>query len=64
MIAKIGDTIKWNFNGDEFVGDKFKDKQFEAVVCMIDMDERHYGVYAEYGQDLIDFDKCEIVTSL
>jgi hypothetical protein len=50
LIAEIGDIISWKFNG----------KRYSAEVAMIDIEERHYGVYADYGQDLIPFDNCII----
>lgn len=59
MIAKVGDKIKWSF-GNKNVPKFLKGKEFIADVAMVDENERHYGVYADYGQDLIDFDKCEI----
>lgn len=61
MIAKVGDKIKWSFSNDVNVPEYLKGKDFVADVAMVDENERHYGVYADYGQDLIDFDRCEIL---
>jgi len=62
MIGKIGDTIEWDFKDDKFNDyPKFlKDNKFSAEIAMINLEEKHYGVYAEYGQDLIPFDKCKL----
>lgn len=50
-IAKRGDIIKWEWQG----------KEYTAEVAMVDREEEVYGVYCEYGQDLISFDKAEKV---
>ncbi len=51
ILAKRGDTIQWEFKGE----------QYSAKVAMIDEEEKVYGVYCSYGQDLIPFNKAEII---
>ena len=62
MIGKIGDKIKWDFKDDRFKNyPKFlRGNTFTADIAMVDLKEKYYGVYCEYGQDLIPFDKCEL----
>lgn len=60
-IAQIGDTITWIFDDSVNVPKYLRGQKYSADVAMINLEEKHYGVYAEYGQDLIDFDKCEII---
>jgi hypothetical protein len=57
-IAKIGDTIKWTMPDNCGI---LSGKVFESEVAMVDSEEQHYGVYAEYGQDLIPFDSAVII---
>ena len=61
MIAKVGDKIKWSFDDSVHVPEYLKNQTFVADVAMVNEIEKHYGVYAEYGQDLIDFDQCEVL---
>ena len=58
MVAKQGDTIKWIMSDN---CGELSNKEFTAKVAIVDHSERYYGVYAEYGQDLIPFDKAEII---
>lgn len=55
-MKNIGDIIKWRFEEERHI-EIFGSKVYESEVCMVDKDEKVYGVYAEYGQDLIPFDK-------
>ena len=59
-IAKIGDTISWTFDDSVNVPSYLRGKKYSAEVAMVDIKERHYGVYADYGQDLIGFDHAMI----
>ena len=45
LNLKAGDTIYW----------KYKNKIESAKIAMIDKQEKCFGVYTDYGQDLIDF---------
>ena len=63
LIAEIGDKIKWTFDDSPTESEMFRGKTFEAEVAMVDVEERHYGVYADYGQDLIPFDHATIVST-
>lgn len=60
LIAEVGDTISWTFDDAPTESEMFRGKTFSAEVAMVDVEERHYGVYAEYGQDLIPFDHATI----
>lgn len=60
LIAEIGDTISWEFDNTVNVAEYLRGKTFSAEVAMVDVEERHYGVYADYGQDLIPFDHATI----
>jgi hypothetical protein len=60
LIAEIGDTISWTFDDTPTESEMFRGKTFSAKVAMVDVEERHYGVYADYGQDLIPFDHATI----
>jgi hypothetical protein len=59
-MFKIGDKIRWTFNSTS--SELFRGKTFEAEVAMVDVVEKHYGVYAVYGQDLIPFEAAKIVS--
>ena len=61
-IGKIGDTIEWDFKDNIFKDypKSLTDNIHTAEIAMVDLEEKHYGVYAEYGQDLIPFDKCKL----
>ena len=60
LIAGIGDTISWTFDDTSTVSEMFRGKTFSAEVAMVDVEGKHYGVYADYGQDLIPFDHATI----
>lgn len=60
-IANTGDLIIWTFDNTPEISEKFRGKSFSAKVAIIDFKEKHYGVYAEYGQDLIDFESATII---
>lgn len=64
-IGKVGDIVEWDFKDETF--DKYpswlKDNVFTAEVAMVDLDEKHYGVYADYGQDFIPFDSGRIINN-
>lgn len=53
-IAKKGDLIEWELDG----------KKYKAKVSIIEKFERSYGVYCEYGQDMIPFDEAIIIESI
>lgn len=53
-IFKQGDKIKWSFGADS--PEHLRNKTFTANVSIVNEKERNYGVYAEYGQDLIPFE--------
>lgn len=63
IIAEIGDTVSWTFDDKTTDSEMFRGKTFSAEVAMVDVEERHYGVYANYGQDLIPFEHAEIVST-
>lgn len=56
-MIKVGDKIEWSFGENE--PEHFRNKTFSANVAIINEKERTYGVYAEYGPDLIPFDKAK-----
>ncbi len=60
-ILKVGDKIKWDFKKDHPC-ELYAGKTYEAKIAMVDEDEKCYGVYAEYGQDLIPFDQATKTT--
>jgi hypothetical protein len=62
MIGKIGDTIEWDLKDDRFKDypKRLTENVHTAEIVMVDLEEKEYGVYAEYGQDLIPFDKCKL----
>jgi hypothetical protein len=59
-MANQGDTIEWSFPENN-QNKKFAGKTFRAKVAIVDRVNREYGVYSEYGQDLIPFDEAKIV---
>lgn len=59
-IGEVGDIISWKFDDTDNVPEYLKNTEWSADIAMVDEKERHYGVYATYGQDLIDFDKCTL----
>ena len=61
MTAEKGDTISWTFPNTPEEPEDFRGKTFTAQVAKVFTEEQCYGVYAEYGQDLIPFDKATII---
>ena len=59
-LAKEGDIIKWSFDKEH--GTFLAGKTFTAKVAMVSFTDNVYGVYAEYGQDLIPFSDATIYT--
>jgi len=62
MIAEVGDKIQWSFGNEEDIPEFLKNKTFVSEVIFINEKDKHYGVFTSYGQDLINFDKCKIIT--
>ena len=58
-IYKVNQVIKWTFRND--VASHFANKTFKDRIAMVDKKQRHYGVYAEYGQDLIPFENATLI---
>ena len=58
-IFKIGQKVKYTIP-DNCSFKSVAGKIFVAEIILVDMDAREYGVYAEYGQDFVSFDKCEL----
>lgn len=58
-MGKVGDIIEWNNRG-KIIHNLPENHIFLAKIAMVDEDRREYGVYAEYGQDVIPFDRCSI----
>lgn len=63
-VAKVGDLIEWDFKGKDYktLPDHLRDKTFSSEVRAVLLKSKLYGVYPEYGQDLIPFNKCKIIT--
>ena len=61
MIANIGDKIEWRFKDSDQYPKYIRGKTFQADVSIVCHLESCYGVYCEYGQDLIPFDKARII---
>lgn len=59
-IAKTGDTISWVFKDSLTIQKHLRGKKYSAKVAMVDVREKHYGVYTDYGQDLIGFNHATI----
>lgn len=58
-IYKINQVIKWHFGND--YADFLANKTFKAKIAMVDKKNKCYGVYAEYGQDLIPFENATLI---
>lgn len=58
-IYKVNQVIKWTFRND--VASPLANKTFKAMIAMVNKKERYYGVYAEYGQDLIPFENATLI---
>lgn len=56
-VLKQGDIIKWELSGHAAV---VYGKYHSSKIVMINTEDNVYGVYADYGQDLIPFDECEL----
>lgn len=56
---KMGDTIQWSFS-ESNPWKRLAGKTFTAKVLMIDNKQKHYGVYSDYGNDLIPFDQARL----
>lgn len=63
-LFEVGDTIGWSFE-DDFCMTKLAGKTFKAEIVFINNPSNctdiDYGVYAEYGQDLIPHNKCKLI---
>ena len=57
-LFQVGDVIEWDSPKDH-QSPFFAGKTYRAKVAMVDEDEKCYGVYAEYGQDLIPFENAK-----
>lgn len=55
QIAKEDDVIYWKID-HELTIKKYGKSYFSGKVAMIDLHNKCYGVYCEYGQDIIPFD--------
>lgn len=57
--AILGDIIEWTIpyrdHNVAFVG------THRAEVSLVDEEEGHYGVYADYGMDLIPFEDATLI---
>jgi len=58
-IYKIDQVIKWTFGSD--YPDFLANKTFKSKIAMVDKKNKCYGVYAEYGQDLIPFENATLI---
>lgn len=61
IIAEEGDTIEWSFEDVDKVPKIFRGKTYQAKVALVSMEDKHYGVYATYGMDYVDFESVTIV---
>ena len=55
-----GDTIEWSFDNSDKYPEYLKGKTFQAKIIVIQ--DQCYGVYAEYGQDYIPFNKAKLIS--
>jgi calcineurin-like phosphoesterase family protein len=60
-IFEVGDVIEWTMPED--CGFDLEGKTFQAKVEYVNHKEKEYGVWTEYGQDLIPFSECKKVNS-
>ena len=61
-IAKEGDVISWKFEDNDSFPTFLRGNTYTAEVAMVDYKSKHYGVYPEYGVDLIPFENATIET--
>ena len=55
-IARKGDMIRWKVENCGKINGIY-----EAEVAMVDIENEEYGVYCEYGNDLIPFENATII---
>jgi hypothetical protein len=60
-LANVGDTIEWSFPDNKKTPKYFRGNTFEGEVGSVNLKEKEYGVYCEYGQDHIGFKECKII---
>ena len=62
-VAKYGDVIQWEMDSrdHDWCVEYYGKTTFAAEVAMVDLKNKDYGVYAEYGQDLIPFSQATII---
>ena len=60
-IAKQGDTIEWSFPNTKDYPEHFRGNTFQGTVGAVNLKDKEYGVYCEYGQDYIGFNNCKII---
>lgn len=58
-IYKVNQVIKWTFRND--VASFLANKTFKARIAMVNKKEKCYGIYADYGQDLIPFKDATLI---
>jgi hypothetical protein len=56
---KINQIIAWTFDDTDDYSYIFRGKTFIGKVAMIDEEAKCYGVYADYGPDLIPFENAK-----
>lgn len=57
--AKVGEVIEWTL--DDWQAERNGGNPFRAQVAAINNEEKHYCVYASYGQDLIPFEHGKLI---
>ena len=62
-ILKVGDTIEWTLPDSEF-SRKLGKRTFQAEIAGVCLEDGDYGVYCEYGIDLIPFGDATLVKSI
>lgn len=62
-VAKHGDVIQWEMDPRDYdwCMEYYGKTTFTAKIAMVDLKNKDYGVYTEYGQDLIPFDQATII---
>ena len=61
-IAEVGEFIVFTFEDSDSYSEYYRGKSFVGEVGFVNMEQKEYGVFTEYGQDYVDFSKARLLS--